>query len=300
MTIPVHVHARDAAQQAAARYLIIPNSRFRTVWDILLVWLVVYNAFSLPFVVCFKVTQPTPLVVLDQCIDIIFYCDLLLNFITSYEVKGHLVLDSKAVAFHYLKGWFLFDLLSTFPFEVFSGGDVGEAHTLQVTLLRGLKCFRLLRLARLFKFLEKIEFVNHFLKLLRLLFGFSVIAHWFACLWYLIGDIGLYGEGDGTPVGWLVSYNNSGWDAHTKSHVSRYITSLYWTITTLLTVGYGDISAHTNLEKLFAILTMVFGALISATIFGNVTMLIEALGRSETAYREKMESVKYYMIDLGQ
>lgn len=96
----------------------------------------------------------------------------------------------------------------------------------------------------------------------------------------------------------MVAYNSSGWNVHEKSTPSAYITCLYWTVTTLLTVGFGDISARTNIEKLFAMLTMTFGALISATIFGNVTIFLENLGRSERAYREKMESVAHSMADL--
>lgn len=44
---------------------------------------------------------------------------------------------------------------------------------------------------------------------------------------------------------------------------------------------------------------MVFGAFISALIFGNVTMLLESMGRSEAVYREKMESVQHYVDDLA-
>jgi potassium voltage-gated channel Eag-related subfamily H protein 8 len=195
----------DAQLKRAARYLIKPAGHFRTCWDITLVTLVVYNAFALPFVVCFRITQPSSVEIIDRIIDAFFYLDLVLNFFTTYEVKGHLVLDNKTVAYHYLTHWFIVDLVGAFPFEVFAGESIGEAHTLEVTLLRGVKCIRLIRLARLFKFLEKIEFVSHFLKLLRLFFGFSIIAHWLACLWYLIGDAGLDFGGTDAPAGWMVS-----------------------------------------------------------------------------------------------
>lgn len=195
----------DAKLARASRFLIRPTGTFRTCWDVTLVTMVVYNAFALPFVVCFQVPQPNSVQVLDRIVDGFFYADLVVNFFSTYEVKGHLVLDNKAVAYHYLTHWFIVDLVGAFPFEVFAGESLGQAHTLQVTLLRGVKCIRLIRLARLFKFLEKIEFVSHFLKLLRLFFGFSIIAHWLACLWYLIGDTGLELDGNGTPGGWMVS-----------------------------------------------------------------------------------------------
>jgi hyperpolarization activated cyclic nucleotide-gated potassium channel 2 len=33
----------------------------------------------------------------------------------------------------------------------------------------------------------------------------------------------------------------------------RYINSIYWAVTTMITVGYGDISPQTPIERLFGI-----------------------------------------------
>lgn len=44
----------------------------------------------------------------------------------------------------------------------------------------------------------------------------------------------------------------------------KYITAFYFSITTMITVGYGDISPNTNLEMLFGIIVMV----LSSGIFG--------------------------------
>lgn len=44
----------------------------------------------------------------------------------------------------------------------------------------------------------------------------------------------------------------------------KYITALYFSVTTMITVGYGDIHPNTNLEMIFGIAVMV----ISSGIFG--------------------------------
>ena len=55
-----------------------------------------------------------------------------------------------------------------------------------------------------------------------------------------------------------------GWHAlqlnHSHSHfASDYINSLYWTITTVTTVGYGDVTPVGNAQKLYAIFVQLLG-----------------------------------------
>ena len=49
---------------------------------------------------------------------------------------------------------------------------------------------------------------------------------------------------------------------------TQYISSLYWAFVTLLTVGYGDMVPITNVEKGFAIVVIVLGAVFYAVVFG--------------------------------
>jgi hypothetical protein len=42
-----------------------------------------------------------------------------------------------------------------------------------------------------------------------------------------------------------------------------WITSFYWSVTTMTTVGYGDISAGTALERIIACIAMCIGALLN-------------------------------------
>ena len=50
--------------------------------------------------------------------------------------------------------------------------------------------------------------------------------------------------------------------------------SLYWSLTTLTTVGYGDISPTNITEMTYGVLMFVVGAVVYASIFANVTSLM--------------------------
>lgn len=62
-----------------------------------------------------------------------------------------------------------------------------------------------------------------------------------------------------------------------------YITSIYWTVTTMSTVGYGDISASTSMERLFSIVIMITGVLAFNLISGALGALITNYDSSQAA-----------------
>lgn len=61
----------------------------------------------------------------------------------------------------------------------------------------------------------------------------------------------------------------------------RYVTSTYWSITTLTTVGYGDLHAVNNREMIFSIFYMLFNLGLTAYLIGNMTYLV-VQGTSKT------------------
>ena len=66
-----------------------------------------------------------------------------------------------------------------------------------------------------------------------------------------------------------------------------YITALYFTCTSLTTVGFGNVSANTKYEKIFSIIIMMVGALMHATIFGHVTNILQRVYARRSGYNSK-------------
>jgi hypothetical protein len=54
----------------------------------------------------------------------------------------------------------------------------------------------------------------------------------------------------------------------------RYISAIYWSITTMTTVGYGDLHAVNTMEMIFIIFYMLFNLGLTAYLIGNMTNLV--------------------------
>lgn len=123
-----------------------------------------------------------------------------------------------------------------------------------------LKTVRLLRLFQAARRLDQ-NYEKSVSLLFLMVFAFTLVAHWLACIWYSIG----YSESTKLiPNSWLTElaemneepFNST---ADGPSLRARYLTSLYFTLTCLTSVGFGNVSANTDFEKLFTIVSMLIG-----------------------------------------
>ena len=79
---------------------------------------------------------------------------------------------------------------------------------------------------------------------------------------------------------------------------SRYVTSVYWALMTISTVGYGDITAQTDLEKVASSFTMLFGALVFAGITGQMASRFMASKGAVQIFNTRMDEIRQYLRDI--
>ncbi|XP_075907486.1 voltage-gated delayed rectifier potassium channel KCNH1-like [Nelusetta ayraudi] len=289
-------------------HIILHYCLFKTTWDWVILILTFYTAIMVPYNVSFKTKQNNVTwLVVDSIVDVIFLVDIVLNFHTTFVgPAGEVISDPKLIRMNYVKTWFVIDLLSCLPYDVinaFENVDEGIS-----SLFSSLKVVRLLRLGRVARKLDHyIEYGAAVLVLLVCVFGLA--AHWLACIWYSIGDyevidkrsnrvradswLCLLAETAGSPY----RYNASGsgrWEGGPAKD-SVYITSLYFTMTSLTSIGFGNIAPNTDGEKIFAVAMMMIGSLLYATIFGNVTTIFQQMYANTNRYHEMLNSVRDFL-----
>ncbi|XP_030577424.1 potassium voltage-gated channel subfamily H member 5-like [Archocentrus centrarchus] len=176
------------------------------------------------------------------------------------------------------------------------------------SLFSSLKVIRLLRLGRVARKLDHyLEYGAAVLVLLVCVFG--LVAHWLACIWYSIGDHEVIDETTNTiqtdswlyqlalSIGTPYRYNVSGngrWEGGPNKD-TLYISSLYFTMTSLTTIGFGNIAPTTDGEKIFSVAMMMVGSLLYATIFGNVTTIFQQMYTNTNRYHEMLNNVRDFL-----
>ncbi|XP_029705807.1 potassium voltage-gated channel subfamily H member 5-like [Takifugu rubripes] len=176
------------------------------------------------------------------------------------------------------------------------------------SLFSSLKVIRLLRLGRVARKLDHyLEYGAAVLVLLVCVFG--LVAHWLACIWYSIGDYEVIDEATNTiktdswlyqlalSIGTPYRYNASGtgqWEGGPNKD-TLYISSLYFTMTSLTTIGFGNIAPATDGEKIFSVAMMMVGSLLYATIFGNVTTIFQQMYTNTNRYHEMLNNVRDFL-----
>ncbi|KAK9824343.1 hypothetical protein WJX72_009567 [[Myrmecia] bisecta] len=248
-----------------------PNTRKRRWWDLLSLVMVMYNAICVPYDAAF--TPPTTMTreVLGYIIDALFLLDVCLTFRTAYvNIHGHLVLDGKDVATHYLKTWFLMDLMASLPFELlaplFSESD---GH---LKLLAFLKTPRLLRLGRLMRIFERMRNAN-VIRILRLTIMMCLFGHWAACGWQLLA----------------LAMPHERWSFEPEMGRSyNYVLALYGSLQ--LMVGNGITTSGTP-ERIFVSVVLLLGACFYAIVVGNMSVLVSNLNATAARHRQRQDMV---------
>uniref|UniRef100_A0AAQ4R8H1 Voltage-gated inwardly rectifying potassium channel KCNH2 n=1 Tax=Gasterosteus aculeatus aculeatus TaxID=481459 RepID=A0AAQ4R8H1_GASAC len=288
------------------KWTVLHYSPFKAVWDWLILLLVIYTAILTPYSAAFLLNDQvgslpgkgcgyscSPLNVVDLIVDIMFIIDILINFRTTYvNTNDEVVSHPVRIAVHYFKGWFLIDMVAAIPFDLLIYRS-GEETT---TLIGLLKTARLLRLVRVARKLDRYSEYGAAVLFL-LMCTFALIAHWLACIWYAIGSV----ERNGS-IGWLHTLGDQLGKTYNSSILGsgpsikdKYVTALYFTFSSLTSVGFGNVSPNTNSEKIFSICVMLIGSLMYASIFGNVSAIIQRLYSGTARYHTQMLRVREFI-----
>lgn len=271
------------------RFMLHHRSMRRCIWDVLMTLLLLYLALVLPFRYAFLQDKDTndPLEEVDRYLDWIFILDIFLNFRTTFSTDdGVDVVRPCLVARHYLRTWFVIDLVSSVPYDQIADNLPGLQPLRLLKVGKITRVFKVLRVTRALRIgsafqssLEMLAMSVFFRATVSMAIVFLwtfVFCHWVACFMVVSGDGYLEGKVGDHPA-------------------ERYLAAFYWSLTTVTTVGYGDMVPTNSWERAYAIVAMVVGCGCYGFILGNISFVVHTKNANEKAFTDRMGVVQAWL-----
>eukprot|EP00899_Mesostigma_viride_P014121 jgi/Mesvir1/2270/Mv19312-RA.2 len=291
---------RNNGSPRSRLYTIDPQNPWKQIWELASAVFVIYTTAVIPVRAAFYSSLNHEFdwngwEVVDMIIDAFNLCSILLNFFSGYiNTEDVAERDLRVCMTHYVKTWFLFDLLTSLPWDLIIQGERRNVY----------RIIRMVRLAALSEMLGKcttgpagaiVSFVsearqrlnlsNFVSRIIKLLMVTAIFIHWDACFQMIVAVIEDY-----RPESWI---RRQGLENASVFH--QYTWSLFKAQSHMLSIGYGFESPYTEGEVWATYVSMVLGTAIYALFLGIISTLLIEMDAASSAFMQTMDQLNQYM-----
>jgi len=267
-----------------------PDHNIIMIWNFFLMIFLLFLMLMIPLDASFQAINTPKSLFYSKSINystsFFLILDIFLRFHLGYYEEGAKILDSVKIIKRYMGKRAFCDILATFPFFISAIGTISDEPYLKLLIF--FKTFRLMEI--LFFFEAKLclnDFNEGLFNLIKVCCKILYIAHIIACLFHSIGSF-------------MLSLNERSWlnliqKAYLSNWKSRYIYSIYWSVTTLITVGYGDITPQNQYEVLFIVFVMMIGCGTFAYGINSIGSIFVIMRKKGQDFRKEAKILNNFM-----
>lgn len=241
--------------------------------------------------------------IVGLAIDLILIIELILNFFTGFYENEEVNLKLKHISKNYLlNGTFVLDLVSALPYFVAirimlyfeQNQRICEIdHLYKGAILDICLKGRWLRMLSIFKFWKLIDAQLVFFRieehstkikkilLIKAIIFFFLTFHIISCVWIHIGIL------NQSSSSWIHFHGLAG-----TPDYFIYVSSLYYNMATILSIGYGDIYPISVNEKLYVCFLMLISTQIYSLIISWISSVIYDISKKDELFSRNKEILK--------
>ena len=279
------------------KFFIMSDGLFKIILDIILILFVLYDLIvDTLYIGLYNKNLNEKLFILhifDFIKEFFYILDFFLGFFMTYYSKEELLVSKlDFLIYNYLSTWFLSDLLQAIPFHLILyyklpksinySQSYNNPYALYYlfTLIQKMKVFKILsENNNIIAYLNNFEHFTFYGSVYISLIGFFLILHNISCIYIFLGKF--------TYPNWIVHLG-----IEQDNFFEIYIYALYYIISTVTTVGYGDVSTYTCLERFFGIIILIVGIMGYSVALTSVSGYIHKMNSKAESYQDNIKFLK--------
>ena len=289
-----------------------PNSLFLYILDaitlisslIILFYLPIFLAKKLYF--CRNLNDINTIIFYS--IDIIYIFDLIINFYRAYYNFDEILIKKNIlICLHYLKTWFIFDMISSIPVYTILNSKESKCinknnyydnklnnngiHSIHYNVnlnnihyiflfLKVIKTFKIFKkniaMEKILSFFNENDYFSRWGDVFSYTFYFFSFLNISSCIFIFIGR--------NIIESWIFLDG-----LETKSFIDIYIGAVYYFVMTVTTVGYGDVIGKSIIEILFQVIMVIAGTCIYSWLISSISNYVKKINEKDLKYEEKIQ-----------
>ena len=286
-----HGDTTASNEEMTSRNWCMPFSTFRRKWEFTLFLLSLFVLIQLPIFMFFhqRIGENLFFWVIHVGMDIFFLANLYLRT-RKFFIECHdsiLTEPHEIIPQHLGTCRFLYDVIGAIPCELIHG--LVFSTTASSTLCNLLGAFRASNFLNAFKYLkmylehEHGAFNSSLLSMTKVFLVMLVLLNVFACALLKLGCPSYPCSKENS---WIFIYNLEGEPFEVQLLHAQYIIAQ-----TIFTVGYGDYTPQTNVEKMFINMVMLIGVFLYALLIAIMTSVIANQDATGMEFKNNLEKI---------
>ena len=301
----------ELEDEAEIDYYISPSNYFIKIFD-----LIIFIASMIYFVYVPILFSKNIIIssesnnIMLMLIDAIYILDIIFNFFRAYQnFDENLVRKRKYIFEHYLNSWFFIDFIQCIPFftlfkyldmkdEIKYANSLGNKYkrinrlSYLIIMVKIIKLYKMLNenitLLKIWENISKNEIIDNYGSFFFSLFYSVSAVNLCACIFIFIGT--------NSYPGWLVKINMKD-----EPYKDIYITSVYYILVTITTVGYGDITGSSYPDIIYQMFLLIIGTIAYSFVISYFSNYIVKINNKSMTFQKNLsilEEIRLHHPDL--
>ncbi|CAD8094854.1 unnamed protein product [Paramecium sonneborni] len=283
-----HKNITPKTQKKQTLSTLNPTGQMMLFWNLFRALQLLFLMWWLPFKIAFKPNYSFELI--ETILIYVFVLDVILKLNQGYIKEGEFIMNRTEIIKYYIKNeliedtcYFISQMFIIYQILV----EISIVFELLVLFQFIMNFIKLKR--KILKFEETFATKTSYTQfgdLMQLIITVFYFAHFMACIWYYVG------------VESLKSFDTS-WINQNQFLLSGsgsfYLYSFYWATATMVTVGYGDITAQNNHETLCATILMIFSTGMFAFAINQIGEIFSTIDGEKQNYKRTILLINEHM-----